>query len=124
MATFTADKNAAYHGRLGQQDAHYTDPNFGGTVGSHDVETKTKKAKAAPEPEVEETEEEAEEEAEEETEKEEADVDVDVDVDVDIAVEDLTVEQLKDELDGWGVEYGSGDRKADLQEKLRAARGE
>jgi hypothetical protein len=42
--------------------------------------------------------------------------------DEEVPVEALTVEQLKDELDGWGVEYGHGDRKPDLQEKLREAR--
>jgi hypothetical protein len=114
MATFTADKNAAYHGRLGQQDGHYKDPGFTGTVGGHEADVEAEPDAAPESPAVEEPEEEAEEDTGEEA-GEEADEDVPVD--------SLTVEQLKDELDGWGVEYGSNDRKADLQEKLRAARG-
>jgi hypothetical protein len=113
MATFTADKNAAYHGRLGQQDAHYKDPGFTGVVGGHEAEPAAEEedeaepvAAPTPEPESPEPEEESGDESSE-----------------DVPVEALTVEQLKDELDGWGVEYGSNDRKADLQEKLRAARG-
>jgi hypothetical protein len=38
-----------------------------------------------------------------------------------IDVESLTVAQLRAELDLLGVEHDAGDRKADLQQKLRAA---
>jgi hypothetical protein len=40
-----------------------------------------------------------------------------------LPVEAMTVQMLKDELDGWGVEYDPRDRKVDLQALLTEARG-
>jgi hypothetical protein len=105
------DVQQAYMGRLGQVDSYYADPNLANIVSLSAPEPAPEQPpppetspgtvgepqpEPAPEPPAEPP---------------------------DVPVEDLTVEQLKDELDGWGVEYSHGDRKADLQEKLRVARG-
>jgi HeH/LEM domain-containing protein len=107
MANFTAEKQAAYHGRLGQQDTHYTDPGYtggGGVVGSHEAD-EAEAAVVHDEPPAQPAEEEAPAEGNDD-------------------LDNFTVAELKEELDALGVEYNPKAHKAELLELVKKAEEE